>query len=263
MGDEIGMLIARRLGYTFYDKKEIEKRIIAKGLPKEEFVKFDERKPNFFDRFTKNRDRYLNYLSEVILEIAQKGNCVIMGRGAFLFLRDVPGHITLRFVANNKNRLEHIKSLTGITTDKIAEKMLADSDKRQSEFYKSCFKYDLNDYSLVYAIINTSSLNPDMLAEMITVGIKNNVTPEIEAAGKKYIDNLILAQNMTNKLIFEHGLHIDELWIEIKDKTIILNGLTGFHATVDRAQTILESEYAGYKVESKIHCVQDNRLSKA
>ena len=31
MGDEIGMLVARRLGYVYYDKKEIEKRIIAKG----------------------------------------------------------------------------------------------------------------------------------------------------------------------------------------------------------------------------------------
>jgi len=263
MGDEVGMLIARRLGYTFYDKKEIEKRIIAKGLPKEEFVKFDERKPKFLDRFTKNRDRYLNYLSEVILEIAQQGNCVIMGRGAFLFLRDVPNHITVRFVCPFKKRLERFKEISGITTDKIAEKMLSDSDKRQAEFYKSCFKYDLNDYTLIHAMINTASLNPDMLAEMITVGIKNNITPEIEEAGKNYIDNLILAQEMTNKLIFEHGLHIDELWIMIQDKTVILNGLTGFHATVDRAKTILESEYSGYKVESKIRCVQDNRLSKA
>ncbi|MCR4822513.1 MAG: cytidylate kinase-like family protein [Treponema sp.] len=263
MGDEVGMLIARRLGYTFYDKKEIEKRIIAKGFPKEEFVKFDERKPKFLDRFTKNRDRYLNYLSAVILEIAQQGNCVIMGRGAFLFLRDVPNHITVRFVCSLSKRIERIKEITGVTTDKIAEKIVLDSDKRQADFYKSCFKYDLTDYTLIHAMINTASLNPDMLAEMISVGIKNNVTPEIETAGKNYIDNLILAQEMTNKLIFEHGLHIDELWIMIQDKTIILNGLTGFHATVDRAKTILESEYSGYKVESKVRCVQDNRLSKA
>ena len=138
-GDEIGMLIARRLGYTFYDKHEIERRIIAKGLSKEEFLKFDERKPSLLDRFTKNRDKYLNYLSEVILEIAQKGNCVIMGRGAFLFLWDVPNHVTLRFVSTKEARLTHIKEITGITTDKVALKMLEDSDKRQSAFYKSCF----------------------------------------------------------------------------------------------------------------------------
>ena len=102
LGDEVGMLLARRLGYIYYDKKEIERRIIAKGLPKEEFMKFDERKPRLLDRFTKNRNKYLNYLSAVVLEIASEGNCVIMGRGAFLFLRDVPNHIAMRFVANKE-----------------------------------------------------------------------------------------------------------------------------------------------------------------
>ena len=262
-GDEIGMLIARRLGYTFHDKHEIEDRIIAKGLPKEEFVKFDERKPRLFDRFTKNRDRYLNYLSAVILEIASEGNCVIMGRGAFLFLRDVPNHVALRFVSTQQARMKHIKELTGATTDKAAQKLLEDSDKRQRAFYKSCFRYDLTDHSMIYATINTALCPPDMVAEMVSAGIKENVKAEIEEAGKKRVAELILAQQMTNKLIFENGLHIDEMWIIVRDKTITLHGTTSFHATVERAETILESEYAGYKVVSEIRCVQDSRLSKA
>ena len=263
MGDEIGMLIARRLGYTYYDKKEIEKRIIAKGLPKEEFIKYDERKPTFFDRFAKNRDKYLNYLSAVILEIAAEGNCVIMGRGAFVFLQDVPNHITLRFVSTKQKRLEQIKEYFNISTDKVAEKLLKDSDKRQKDFYKSCFRYDLNDHTLIHTTINTASLNPDMLAEMICAGIKNNIPQELDEAGKKRVGELILAQEMANKLIFEHGLHIDDLWVRISDKTVLLRGMTAFHATVERAKTIIESEYSGYTVKSEIHCVQDNRFSKA
>lgn len=263
LGDEIGMLIARRLGYSFHDKHEIEDRIIAKGLPKEEFLKYDERKPNFLARFAKNRDRYLNYLSSVILEIAKEGNCVIMGRGAFLFLQSLPNHITLRFVSTPEERLKHIKEITGVKTDKIAKKMLADSDKRQEQFYKSCFKYDLNDYSMIHAILNTAYINPDMTAEMITAGVKNYISPKIDEAGKNRVEELILAQQMANKLIFEHGLHIDELWILVNGKTVTLNGVTSFHATVERAQTILENEYAGYKVVSQIKCVQDNRFSKA
>ena len=263
MGDEIGMLIARRLGYTYYDKKEIEKRIIAKGLPKEEFIKYDERKPTFFDRFAKNRDKYLNYLSAVILEIAAEGNCVIMGRGAFVFLQDVPNHITLRFVSTKQKRLEQIKEYFNISTDKVAEKLLKDSDKRQKDFYKSCFRYDLNDHTLIHTTINTASLNPDMLAEMICAGIKNNIPQELDEAGKKRVGELILAQEMANKLIFEHGLHIDDLWVRISDKTVLLRGMTAFHATVERAKTIIESEYSGYTVKSEIRCVQDNRFSKA
>ena len=205
----------------------------------------------------------MNYLSAVILEIADEGNCVVMGRGAFLFLRDVPSHVALRFVSTKKARMKHIKELTGATNDKVAQKLLEDSDKRQRAFYKSCFRYDLTDHSMIYATINTALCPPDMVAEMISAGLKENVKPEIEEAGKKRVEELILAQEMTNKLIFENGLHIDEMWVIVRDKTITLHGTTGFHATVERAETILENEYAGYKVVSEIKCVQDSRFSKA
>ena len=263
LGDEIGMLIARRLGYTFFDKHEIERRIIAKGLPKEEFIKYDERKPTFLARYAKNRDRYLNFLSSVVLEIAKEGNCVIIGRGAFLFLRDVPNHIALRFVAPFEERIKHIMELKNIETEKAAQLLLEKSDKRKVAFYKSCFKYDLNSYDFIHASINTGMTHPDMVAEMVVAGINNNITPEIEEAGKQRVSELILAQEMANKLIFEHGLHIDELWVIVRDKNITLHGVTSFHATVERAETILESEYSGYKVVSEIKCVQDNRFSKA
>lgn len=263
LGDEIGMLIARRLGYTFFDKHEIERRIIAKGLPKEEFIKYDERKPTFLARYAKNRDRYLNFLSSVVLEIAKEGSCVIIGRGAFLFLRDVPNHIALRFVAPFEERIKHMMELKNIETEKAAQLLLEKSDKRKVAFYKSCFKYDLNSYDFIHASINTGMTHPDMVAEMVVAGINNNITPEIEEAGKQRVSELILAQEMANKLIFEHGLHIDELWVIVHDKNITLHGVTSFHATVERAETILESEYSGYKVVSEIKCVQDNRFSKA
>ena len=263
LGDEIGMLIARRLGYTFFDKHEIERRIIAKGLPKEEFIKYDERKPTFLARYAKNRDRYLNFLSSVVLEIAKEGNCVIIGRGAFLFLRDVPNHIALRFVAPFEERIKHMMELKNIETEKATQLLLEKSDKRKVAFYKSCFKYDLNSYDFIHASINTGMIHPDMVAEMVVAGINNNITPEIEEAGKQRVSELILAQEMANKLIFEHGLHIDELWVIVHDKNITLHGVTSFHATVERAETILESEYSGYKVVSEIKCVQDNRFSKA
>lgn len=263
MGDEIGMLIARRLGYTFYSRKEIEQRIIEKGFTKEELKKYDERKPNFFDRFSKLRDQYLNYLSMVILEMAQQNNCVIMGRGAFLFLRDMPNHLTIRFVSTQEKRLENIKTLVNIDSDKVALKMLIESDKRQRAFYKSCFHYDLNDHSLIHATINTASLNPDMVAEMIVAGIKNNISDEVEILGEQRIGELILAQKITNKLVFEHNLRIDELWVLVRNNVITLHGMTAFHATVERAITIINSEWAGYGIKDEIKCVQDSFSSKA
>lgn len=259
LGDEIGMLIARRLGYTFFDRKEIEKRIIEKGFPKERFKQYDERKPSFFANFAKTRDEYLNFLSMTVLEMAQENNCVIMGRGAFLLLSDVPNHLTLRFVSTQEERVRHIKDLVHIDDDKVALKTLRASDKRQTGFYKSYFNYDLLDPSRIHAIINTARLNPDMTAEMIVAGIERNITPAVEQAGEHRIEELILSQKIANKLIFEHHLPIDSLWVRINGKELTLWGLAAFSATVERAVTIINSEFPGYDIKPEIKCVQDFR----
>ena len=141
--------------------------------------------------------------------------------------------------------------------------MLIESDKRQRAFYKSCFHYDLNDHSLIHATVNTASLNPDMVAEMIVAGIKNNISDEVEILGEQRIGELILAQKITNKLVFEHNLRIDELWVLVRNNVITLHGMTAFHATVERAITIINSEWSGYEVKDEIKCVQDSLSSKA
>lgn len=257
LGDEIGMLIARRLGYTYFDRKKIERRIIEKGFPKERFKMYDERKPSFFANFAKFRDEYLNYLSMTILEMAQENNCVIMGRGAFLLLADVPNHLTLRFVSTAEERLHHIKDLVHIEDDKIAQKMLKTSDRRQAGFYKSYFKYDLSDPSRIHAVINTARMKPDMVAEMIVSGIERNIDEAIEAAGEKRVEELIMAQKIANKLIFEHKLPIDQLWVRIQGKELSLLGMTSSSAIVERAVTVINAEFPEYDVKTEIRCVQD------
>ncbi|MCR5723700.1 MAG: cytidylate kinase-like family protein [Treponema sp.] len=259
LGDEIGMLIARRLGYTFFDRKEIEQRIIAKGFPKERLKLYDERKPSFLANFARFRDEYLHYLSQTVLEMARENNCVIMGRGAFLMLSDVPSHIALRFVSTYEERLSHIMDLLHISDEKLAAKTLQASDKRQDGFYKSYFKYDLHDPSRIHAIINTAKMSPDMLAEMIVSGIERHVTPAIEKAGENRIEELILSQKIASKLIFEQKLPIDSLWVRIDGKKMTLWGIASSSATVERAITIINTDFPGFEIDTKINCVQDFR----
>lgn len=261
IGDEIGMMIARRLGYTFFDRKEIEKRIIEKGFPLDKFRKYDERKPRFFDNFDRDRDEYLNYLQKVIYEMARQNNCVIVGRGAFLFLSGVKNHVALRFVSSDKDRLAHIKETQNITDDKQAQKWMEDADKRQASFYKSYFKYSLIDHNAIHATVNTSLVPPEMLTDMLVAGIKNNVTPEIEKLGEARVDELILAQEVTTKIVTEHKLPIDELWVRVDGKTMQLYGLTASSAIVERAITIINTDFPGYDVHSFVRCVQDFRNS--
>ena len=94
-GDEVAEELAKQLNYKFVKRTDIEKRIIELGFPQEKMPKYDERKPGFFASLAKDRDEYINYLQYAILEAAAQENVIIIGRGAFVVLQNVPNNISV------------------------------------------------------------------------------------------------------------------------------------------------------------------------
>ena len=62
LGDEIAESVAKKTGYKFITRHDLEKRIVDLGFPAEKLKKYDEKKPGFFASLVKDRDEYLNYL---------------------------------------------------------------------------------------------------------------------------------------------------------------------------------------------------------
>ena len=54
LGDEIATALAKKTGYSFIDRKQIEKRIVELGFPQEKLAKYDEKKPGFFASLVKD-----------------------------------------------------------------------------------------------------------------------------------------------------------------------------------------------------------------
>ena len=88
-GGTIGKAVAERLGYYYCDKDMIVRAAIEAGsLSPEEVRYFDERVPiefglgqSLFDFYNKPLDeRLYNAQKEAIRKVAEKGNCVIVGR---------------------------------------------------------------------------------------------------------------------------------------------------------------------------------------
>ena len=108
LGDEIATALAQRMDYVFIGRQAIEQKIIDLGFPAEKLKKYDERKPGFFASLTKDRDEYLDYVQTAILEAANQNNCILIGRGAFAILENVPNVIAVRLVANDDIRKERL-----------------------------------------------------------------------------------------------------------------------------------------------------------
>lgn len=259
LGDEICAAVAQKLNYKFFGRKDIEKKIIELGFPQYKLQKFDEKKPSFFASLSKDRDEYLDYLQTAMLELASNNNCILIGRGSFIMLKDIPNHISCRFISDSNTRIERLKKEFSFD-DKTAMKRINESDSNRSGFHKSFFNFDINDSSLFHFVLNAGLLNIDTISEMISVGIKKHITEDIEKEGMNRIDELLIGQRLVNLLVFVYDMNINFLRANITtengEKVVTLRGIAESSAVVERALMISSCEIP-YKVKSEISVVQD------
>jgi len=256
LGDEISTAAAKKLGYTFIDRKQIEARIVELGFPAEKLTKYDERKPGFFASLAKDRDEYLNYLQLAILEAASQGDCILIGRGAFIILEDLPNQISLRFVAKDSVRIERLKKEFN-WNDKQAQQRITESDTNRLGFHKSFFNLENEDPQHFHLVMNTGLLSIDESVKIIEGLVKNNITPQKEAEGKIKLDHLLEGQRLVNRLIFDYKMNINFLHAVVTDKTVTLQGVADSQGVVDRAVQAAAKILPTLKVESAISVVQD------
>ncbi len=256
LGDEVATELAKKLGYTFIDRKEIEKRIIDLGFPVEKLEKYDEKKPGFFASLAKDRDEYLDYLQTAVLEAASEGNCILIGRGAFVILEDVPNLLSVRFVAKEDIRVERLIHEFD-WDEKQALKRIEESDSNRVGFHKSFFNVSTEDASSFHMVLNTGVFDKDTASNMLAQMTKDLITPQMEKAGSKKIAELLEAQKLVNTLIFEHKVSINFLHAVINEDTVTLQGIADSGVMVEKAISITKEIMAGKNVESAISIVQD------
>ena len=256
LGDEIAEATAKKLHYSFINRKEIERRIIALGFDKETLKKYDERKPGFFASLAKERDEYLHYRQMVILEAASEGDCILIGRGAFAILNDLQNVLTVRFVA--KDSVRRARLMAEFNWDeKQANQRINESDTNRFGFHKSFFNIECTDASLFHLVLNTGLFGVEEASDIIVDLIKRAITSEKELAGKKRIQERICAQSLVNSLIFEYKLNINFLHAENENGVIVLQGVADSSAVVEKALSVSRKILPDYKIESAISIVQD------
>lgn len=256
LGDETASLVAEKLGYKFINRKIIENEICKLGFPAEKLKKYDEKKPGFFASLTNDRDEYLNYLQTAILQKATEGNCILIGRGAFVILQDLENLVSFRLVANKLKRIRRIEEEFG-WNEKRSIQRVEESDKNRAGFHKSFFNIDnaiSENYDLV---LNTGRFDIYTSAEIIVALVKKLVTSEKELQGKKTLENLLKAQNLINKILFEYRLNINFLKAEIHGNIVIIHGIADSTDIARRVMELSEAILPNYEIKSEISIVQD------
>ena len=182
-GRTIGKMIAEKLGYKFYDAEIIDRVIEKSGLSREIVEKYDEyatHKSSFLYSIAINSanasaDSYHgnSFASQVhiaqikvINEIADEGNCVIIGRGADYILRDRDDVLNVFIYADMKFKCDRVLSLYG-ETDKKIEDRIKDKDTKRRVFYRSFAMREWGVYQNYHMMLDSGTVGLDRCADMI------------------------------------------------------------------------------------------------
>ena len=145
-GRTIGKLVAQKLGIPCYDQELIEKISKESGFT-EDFVKDQSEDAPYSswaatllssDRSyyqTTNQDKIWAIQKKIILDIAEREDCVIVGRCADTILEGKADLLKVFIHASFDKRAERIVEKYG-ETEVPTEKRLRDKDKRRALFYQ-------------------------------------------------------------------------------------------------------------------------------
>ena len=187
-GRSIGEKLAKKLNISFYDKELISIAAKESGMDPEVFEGVDEKAANsllyslsmgmysFGSGFSAMGDLPVNdklYLLQhkIIKEIADKENCVIVGRCADYVLRGNPNCVNVFVYANMAFRKEQSTKKHGIDAAH-AEHIINKTDKSRANYYSfySGQKWGaVENYDLC---IDSSMLDEDKIVDLIAEYIK-------------------------------------------------------------------------------------------
>ena len=179
-GRTIGHMVAQKLGIPFYDKDLVDHIALESGFAPKYIEENGEHAPGnsiFSYALThqsipgvmnglSTADFLWNIQCNVILQLAEKGPCVIVGRNADYILKDHPNCLHTYIHADTEFRADRIVRLYG-ESENSPEARLQEKDKRRKLNYHHYTGRNWGESQNYDICLNSSSLGIEACADII------------------------------------------------------------------------------------------------
>ena len=175
-GRTIGKELAAKLGIPCHDAQILEKIAEQSGFTKDYIAEQGEYATggNWLTQAFSARDynghSYQDDLwalqRKIILELAEKESCVIVGRCADYILKDDPNCLRVFIHADMESRAKRIVEQYGERSES-PEKRLKDKDKRRATYYQFYTDMKWGNVANYHITLNSGALGIDMCVEIL------------------------------------------------------------------------------------------------
>ena len=190
-GREIGESLAEKLGFTFYSERLATKASEATGIDEEFFRKVDEKqKKSFWYMFAMSNllsddlDTALGLLptneklfieqTKVIEDLADKEDCVIVGRCSNYILKENPNTLHVFIYSNMHSKIRRIMEKQNMT-EAQAKKHISKIEKERKDYYNyytECKWGDKADYDIC---LDSSAFSKEEIVDILYTIIQKRI----------------------------------------------------------------------------------------
>jgi len=189
---EIGQMIAQQLNIKYYDKELLLEAAKSSGVAPDIFEASDERTPKFFSSLWSfnlgyysgalfsndnpvKEDNVYQAQSEVMIELAQRGPCVIVGRSADYILRDKCEVISVFLHSSIEDRIARIINRGDCDNEKAAREIAIKQNKLRANYYNFYTDKRWGESESYDLSIDSSKLGAEATAKMIVDYVKKRL----------------------------------------------------------------------------------------
>lgn len=185
-GARVGQAVAQRLGYRYADREILAEAARTLRLDLQELEPLEERTASVWERIAMlfalgapdtpfipptlpsvTESQLFAVEKTIIRNIADRGNAVIVGRGAAHVLQDVPDVLRVFLHAPLDTRVSLAMEEYGLPDRAAAEQIVRDSDAARATFINSIVKRDWCDAGLYDVTMDVSAVGRERVVDII------------------------------------------------------------------------------------------------
>lgn len=194
-GVEIAEMVAERLGYRCLARDVLIEASKEFNIPEVKLTQALEDTPSFFERFTREKKKYISYIQVALINQFQADNIVYHGLAGHFFVKDIPHVLKVRIITDLEYRIKFVMERDKITRDKAID-FLDKIDSSRRKWGQYLYGINLEDPSLYDIVINIEKLSLEVAVDSVCRLVtweKFQTTPE----SQKEMDNLALSLKAT------------------------------------------------------------------
>jgi cytidylate kinase len=193
LGTHVAQAVARRLGYDFVRQEIIAEAARLYEANRDTLVDTVETKPRMFEARKAAARRHFAFVAAEVLNVALKGNVVILGRWSTLLLRDIGHVLRVRVCAPVDLRAQRLTRRLKVEADEAAHRIRR-SDEGIRARIRQFFDLEWDDPRHYDLTINTGCVAVEEATDLLVSALRQSHRQPTEASREALWDAALAAR---------------------------------------------------------------------